>query len=996
VPLTEHTINDAIAAALRQTRRAWQSSNVISSENTGMLKGSSKRPDILVIEANVSPVVIETEVLPAITVEAEAKSRLGQQLKTTGRTILSSIALRVPDRLRNATPSKLHSQIVSASDFQMILYTGTDPASSARWPGAGWIEGTIADISILAQSASVPPAVIEEAANQLANGVIESAGLLEQMAITHKGAIENIAAELKQDDSAQTQRMATTILTNAFIFQETLAGGPDELAKVKSLDELRNQGALTKSVILAEWRAILKINYWPIFDIARRILQLIPTAYSKPLIETLVVTAERLLENRLMRSHDLTGAVFQRLIADRKFLAAFYTTPAAAALLVGLAVIPEKTPTGGSWTNPEDVKNLRIVDFACGTGTLLTTAYQRVSQLHELAGGDSEVLHPDMMALAFMGCDVLPAAAHLTASMLAGAHPLVKYKQSSILTVAYGVQEDGGVALGSLALLDPQGKIEDFLHITSAKVVEGMGEFEKARWADMPHRSFDVVIMNPPFTRDTGHEAQKIGVRNPMFAAFSATDQEQKKMADKLKDLTDKTSAHGNAGEASVFLVLADRKLKIGGMLALVMPLSLMSGEAWEDSRSVLTKRYDDLIVVSIAGAQGAELSFSADTDIGECLVVGRKVAEEATPLPAVRPEKRGTFVVLNERPAFPMLGASAARQIHNLIAAKNLRSLEDGPFGGTLLNFGNDVIGQAVEAPLPTEGGWNLARVADIALAQAAYQIAVMKRIWLPTMEESESIAISMTTVDTIGQIGPYHADINGKTQGGGIRGPFDVSAVKPGSAPTYPVLWSHDAEKQRSIAFEGDSEGLPRKGKNAKEKVIIEFKLKNVWNSASHCHFSRDFRFNSQSTSMQFTQRRTIGGRAWISIRLASEDQEKALVLWSNTSLGLLLHWYHANKQQSGRGSIGVSVLPSLPILDVTALSAKQLKKTAEIFDDLSGMDLLPFHEIDHDKIRQELDSRFLRDVLGLSESVVGKDGAIDLLRRKLAREPSIRGQK
>lgn len=32
---------------------------------------------------------------------------------------------------------------------------------------------------------------------------------------------------------------------------------------------------------------------------------------------------------------------------------------------------------------------------------------------------------------------LLPAAAHLTASMLSGAHPTIKYKQSSILTVAY-------------------------------------------------------------------------------------------------------------------------------------------------------------------------------------------------------------------------------------------------------------------------------------------------------------------------------------------------------------------------------------------------------------------------------------------------------------------------------------------------------------------------------------------------------------------------------
>src|SRR6266567_9402511 len=100
MPLTEHTINDALAAALRATRHAWKTSPVVSSENTGMLKGTTQRPDILVLEPNVSPVVIETEVLPAITVEQEAVSRLGEQVRTTGRTILSSLAVRLPIRLR--------------------------------------------------------------------------------------------------------------------------------------------------------------------------------------------------------------------------------------------------------------------------------------------------------------------------------------------------------------------------------------------------------------------------------------------------------------------------------------------------------------------------------------------------------------------------------------------------------------------------------------------------------------------------------------------------------------------------------------------------------------------------------------------------------------------------------------------------------------------------------------------------------------------------------
>ncbi len=59
--------------------------------------------------------------------------------------------------------------------------------------------------------------------------------------------------------------------------------------------------------------------------------------------------------------------------------------------------------------------------------------------------------------------------------------------------------------------------------------------------------------------------------------------------------------------------------------MALVMPLSLMSGESWQDSRSLLAKNYRDLVLVSIAGAGDMDISFSADTGMGECLVVGQQ-----------------------------------------------------------------------------------------------------------------------------------------------------------------------------------------------------------------------------------------------------------------------------------------------------------------------------------------------------------------------------------
>ena len=417
------------------------------------------------------------------------------------------------------------------------------------------------------------------------------------------------------------------------------------------------------------------------------------------------------------------------------------------------------------------------------------------------------------------------------------------------------------------------------------------------------------------------------------------------------------------------------------------MPLSLISGDAWEKSRALLAKHYSNLIIISIAGAASADLSFSADTHMGECLVIGGKSETGST---------RATFIILNKRPQFPLLGVIAAEQIRRLIESKNLRRLEDGPVNGTFLHFGDEVIGQALDAPLPVSGGWNLSRIADLSLAQTAYQLINKKSIWLPTMNKSEIVDIPLTTVAKIGEIGPYHADINGNTSTGGIRGPFDIFPIKPNSVPTYPVLWSHDAERERTLSFDADCEGFPRQGSRSGEQAIVDLKVASIWNTASHCHFNRDFQFNSQSTGMQFTPRKTIGGRAWLSIRLSSVDQEKALVLWENTSLGLLLHWWQANKQQSGRGSIGKSMLHTLPILDVTTLEPKLLAEAVKLFDTMCEQPLLPLHEIDRDFIRKELDEAFARNVLRLPEPILTSGGPLELLRMKLSQEPSIRGSK
>jgi hypothetical protein len=119
---TEHTINDAIAELLKDTRRIWQQHNVVRSENIDILKSAGKRPDILVNEPSVSPVIIETEVLPAASVEDDAIQRLGQQLRPSGKRILSALAVRLPANLREHEGQSLKKYLNGFSLFSVTYF----------------------------------------------------------------------------------------------------------------------------------------------------------------------------------------------------------------------------------------------------------------------------------------------------------------------------------------------------------------------------------------------------------------------------------------------------------------------------------------------------------------------------------------------------------------------------------------------------------------------------------------------------------------------------------------------------------------------------------------------------------------------------------------------------------------------------------------------------------------------------------------------------------
>ena len=198
--------------------------------------------------------------------------------------------------------------------------------------------------------------------------------------------------------------------------------------------------------------------------------------------------------------HDLTGRMFQTLITDRKFLATFYTLPESACLLAELAV--ERLDV--DWSDRAAIEGLRIADFACGTGALLSAAQRAVYRRYRRAGGNDKDLHRPLMEHVLTGLDVMPAATHLTCSMLSSSHPSLAYGDSQIHTMPYGIG-GGGTHIGALDLLNSNHSYSLF---ATGESMGGMkSDSRSGHSVTIKDKSCDLVIMNPPFTRPTNHEA---------------------------------------------------------------------------------------------------------------------------------------------------------------------------------------------------------------------------------------------------------------------------------------------------------------------------------------------------------------------------------------------------------------------------------------------------------------------------------------------------------
>ena len=295
----ESVINDTLARFLRE--RCGLSA-VAETLHDG------RRPDIIV-RLPAGSVILETELEPALTVEADALSRLGMEID--GQRVQNVFAVTVPGRLRSVSQLHLYQRMAGATlVWQEWRIDGTSGPK---------LSGTAIEFGNAVQRTSPPSGDLDEAVDALDEGARRAGSRL----YSSPGTLGRVSKIFGTEPSDEAANMAALVIINAMVFQERLAS--NEVA-FQSVSAAMRDGRFSRLVLLQVWEHILSIDYYPIFSMARDVVQELSEVEATDVLGECATTAATLLGMGAVGRHDLAGRIFNRLISERKLLAVFYTS----------------------------------------------------------------------------------------------------------------------------------------------------------------------------------------------------------------------------------------------------------------------------------------------------------------------------------------------------------------------------------------------------------------------------------------------------------------------------------------------------------------------------------------------------------------------------------------------------------------------------------------------------------------------------------------------
>ena len=665
-------------------------------------------------------------------------------------------------------------------------------------------------------------------ADEIADAVRRASAVLQDEAL--EGPLAEALGLVPEDDGGAKGvcTVAALMLCNACLLQRRLRDEP-EMRTILRLDKVAG-ASNPREVLGIAWEAILEKDYAPVFRPALQVLGALRDSRAvNDAIRTLAECANRVADSLSELGYDHAGPLYHRILGSAKSDGAFYTNNLSAIILARLALGAGFV----DWSDAGSVANLRIIDPACGTGTLLMAALRtitaRIAESGDVRAQDPHQLHRRLVEDVLCGLDINQHAVQLAACNLTLGAPTVDYARMNLLTMPHGPQADGTFKAGSLEILNAHTEELDLFEVAPPRRslddfdAEQVNESEEIHF---PLRDVDAVIMNAPFT-DNRKRGRKFSAE-----AVRGMQQNETSIRDRLQQSDAAAGAVITSNSISTFFTpLADQLLRADrGVLAKVIPATACIGASGLKERKFLAERFHIERIVTTHDPK--RINFSENTSIHECLLICRRWPGGGRP-----PTK---FVSLRQMPAT----LADAGEASDAIATGSL-----GTWGSV----------QDWPADRVSSGDWTPVQWYDGALAEVASELEGNDRL--------EAAGARY-------RIGP---------DGRSVQDAYEIGEQEAVGA--IPGFHSVSEALRRTIRAEADVWYVPRRRPRRNMERWIE------QSAGLRGHLLVPMRFDTVAGRLTglWTSQPSFGW--WAPVAVPEEDTQKALAVWWNSTPARLM---------------------------------------------------------------------------------------------------------
>ena len=899
-------------------------------EKRGVLLNKNKQPDILVNHKDYPPVIIESS-KSAQDAEKDAQNRLGE--KTLDGTIIQCvIAVHIPEIFHDKDTKSIRD-LLRTVQLKYCIY------KPHRIPNKGWIKGTAYDISNFIKSVSITH--LDETINRIETMLKESANML----IPHIS--QDLIKKLHQRDQQKTANSIVILWLNTLMIQDHLSEY-NEYNKIKPLKNIQDDKLPDVKYYYDSWKDIQKINWTTIFENSVVSLKYLANKNNHDISKVFGMLHDiiNIIDCQKYKKLINIGAeLFPKLSVDRKTAAAFYTNQTTAEFLANLTI------------NEKDIDKdifdkIKIVDMACGTGTLLRAGYNVIrTNFEKYHIDDKESLkkiHTDAIEKGLIGLDIFPISTHLTASSITMMGYGDPYNEMNI-----GMMPVGGTVgkTGSLEYLDSNANYD---LLTPNQKIKGIDtKSTEYNQIIIKNNDIDYILMNPPYSKPGGE--------NSTFNITGMSDNISKTCQNRwgklLNDIPNKP-AKKSAGMAASFLVLASLKLKPGGRLGFVLPLTMAFGDSWSVTRDYFTRNFENIIASTIAGGHKNQ-RLSADTKMNEMLLIATKSKEPHKPCPI----KCITLTTNFDHGTAMELSRTVQSTVHKV--DKNTTVYP--------ILFGDDNIGNCTLFHTDGKEPWSPLGATNDHLSQFTTNL---KKGIIKT--KKQKYKINMKNISDMFDIGPMEVQI-GHIKDHIQTGLFEMHPIGNDLTADNTSLWHIKSNIQYSILIKPTHKGILVKN-DIKE-------LKKITDHNSILFHATRITWTSQKLLGAMSIQHIMGGSSWISLQHKDKNISKVASLWFNSIFGMSLFWSQMSRTQAGRSVTRHGAFKKLTCPDFTTLPKNKILQASKKLDELKTKTLLPVYRMHLDIVRHQIDQA----IIDLFDWQISDQELADI-RNQLVNEPSI----